>query len=159
LEEIMHKLLIVTLATAALSIPAAAQGPAQNSPRSPSAQSAQPQQSGQQSQSGSNQAAQNETIAPRDLSAQQIKQLQQALNQKGMHAGKTDGKWGRETRAALEKFQKQQGMQANGRLDQQTLSDLGVNVAQSSGAETTGAGPRQQPHRQPGGGQSGRAPK
>jgi hypothetical protein len=164
----MRKLLLATVATAALSLPAMAQNnadqPSSNPPQqqmTPSSQNA----TGSQQQSGTsgaavndrqsqnepqsqpnNQQAQN-TIQPSDLNSQQIRQIQQALNKQGFDAGHVDGKWGSDTAKAIKDFQQQQHMQqANGKLDQQTLQALGVNVtaqgpnSQSQGASTTGQG-------------------
>ncbi len=71
-----------------------------------------------------------------------IRQVQQQLSQKG-HDVSADGMMGPKTQAALKKFQKQEGLQATGQLDQQTLTALGVGESQSGsiGASgSTGAG-------------------
>ncbi len=115
----MKKLVLAALASAAISLPALAQ---QQQPQQ------QPMQS-QQAQPSTQQMSQQQ-MSPRDLSRQQIRQIQDALNQKGFNAGKADGTWGPKTRSALEDFQKSKGIQANGRLDNQTLSDLGLNSSQ-----------------------------
>src|SRR5690242_5889560 len=109
----------------AISLPAAAQ---QNNakPNSPqSAQQAQPMQPNEQSQA--------------NLSSNQIRQAQQALDQKGFKAGNADGKLGPETKQALQSFQQSQRLQVTGQLDQQTMAQLGIR-----GAETTGQAPPNQ---------------
>jgi peptidoglycan hydrolase-like protein with peptidoglycan-binding domain len=146
----MRKLLLATIAAAALSLPAMAQ----NSANQPSSQNPPPQQmtpSSQQSTGSrqhsqlNNQQAQN-TINPQQLSPQQIQQIQQALNKQGFDAGHVDGKWGSDTDKAVKDFQQKQNMQASGKLDQQTLQALGVNMtaqgpnANSQGPSTTGQG-------------------
>ena len=70
------------------------------------------------------------------MSAAQIRQLQIALNAKGFNVGAPDGVFGQRTREALIAFQKQQGFQAHGEIDQQTMAALGV----SGGSPTTGQG-------------------
>lgn len=67
------------------------------------------------------------TDAPR-LHRQQVMQLQEALNQKGIDAGKPDGIFGPGTRRALSEFQHQQGMIADGFADKKVLRLLGINV-------------------------------
>ena len=52
-------------------------------------------------------------------------------------AGKVDGKWGAKTAAALKKFQGDHGLQANGQIDAQTISALGITRPVES--STTGS--------------------
>lgn len=61
---------------------------------------------------------------------QTIRQVQQQLSQKG-HDVSVDGQLGPQTQQALKKFQKDEGLQASGQLDQQTLTALGIDEAQS----------------------------
>ena len=99
-------------------------------------------------QSQSQQQAANE-IKPSDLSKEQIRDLQQALNKKGFDTGHVDGIWGSDTSKAVEDFQKSQNnMEANGKLDQQTLQALGVQFAQGQQQQpgTVGAAPSQNGH-------------
>lgn len=65
-----------------------------------------------------------------------VKQVQHALSDKGFYKGPDDGKWGRKTISALKRFQTAQGMKATGRLDQATLTSLGIGAA-TGGQETT----------------------
>lgn len=142
----MKKLLLATVATLALSLPAMAQS--QSDTNQPPQNQSDMNSQGQNA-SGNQQQAQN-TIEPLQLSTQQIRQIQMSLNKKGFDAGHADGKWGSDTKRAVKDFQKQQQMQATGQLDQQTLQALGVNVtAQQNGqqnapqqpsASTTGQG-------------------
>jgi hypothetical protein len=102
----------------------------------------QPQNSNQTAQSqpnesqpqNSNQTAQNQPgqapISPDNLSRDEIRQIQRALDESGFHAGAADGRWGPETSNALKQFQQSKNIQANGELDQQTLTGLGLNGAQ-----------------------------
>jgi peptidoglycan hydrolase-like protein with peptidoglycan-binding domain len=66
------------------------------------------------------------TASTRDASL--VREVQQALNDKGFNPGPIDGKWGPRTQAALAKFQKAQGITASRKLDDQTLAALGVNT-------------------------------
>jgi len=82
-----------------------------------------------------------------NLSADEIRQVQIALREKGFYRGEPDGVLGRATTQALISFQRQQGFQANGRIDTRTVTALGVsNVSGQQGnqngspASTTGQG-------------------
>lgn len=68
-----------------------------------------------------------------------IKQVQQKLNQQGFDAGKVDGNWGMQTQQALKNFQQKQGLQASGKLDQQTMSALGVQMSGGAGGQGGGS--------------------
>ena len=74
------------------------------------------------------------------MSPSMIKQVQQKLKQQGHDVGTVDGMWGPQTQAALKAFQKQQGMQASGELNQETLAALGVQAGGGSQAQGGGAG-------------------
>jgi putative peptidoglycan binding protein len=93
----------------------------------------QPQQSQvQQSEPQQNQPPQNQQngngTAGRtlNLSREQIRQAQSVLKQKGFDVGVIDGILGPATRKALIAFQEQQGLQANGQMDQRTVTALGI---------------------------------
>lgn len=60
------------------------------------------------------------------LDSQTVQDIQQALNDKGFDSGKVDGIMGPNTQKALRDFQEDQGMQASGQPDQETLSALGI---------------------------------
>src|SRR5260221_1996060 len=64
-----------------------------------------------------------------------VRQVQQTLQSKGYNPGPVDGQFGRHTQTALKSFQKAQGSQATGGLDQPTLVALGVT--QGSASDTT----------------------
>ena len=57
-----------------------------------------------------------------------IREVQQKLSQQGYNVN-PDGIMGPNTRKALSQFQNDQGIQANGQLNQQTLAALGVEGA------------------------------
>jgi Putative peptidoglycan binding domain len=145
----MKKFAVALLATAALSMPAMA-APNMNQ-QSQQPQVLQPQ--GQKSQAqytntntnqsrptNANQSAQTppnkertnkeRTISPNSLSRNEIRQVQQALDQKGFQVGRVDGRWGPKTSNAVKQFQQSKKIQANGQLDRRTLSDLGLKGAQ-----------------------------
>jgi peptidoglycan hydrolase-like protein with peptidoglycan-binding domain len=68
-------------------------------------------------------------LVPAYLSAQsadEIRGAQQALKDKGFDPGPIDGVDGPKTRAATRKYQKENSLQADGRLGPQTLDSLGV---------------------------------
>lgn len=143
----MRKLTPTLLASAAIAMPALAPAMAQNNKQpqlQPQAQQQQQpnqhhanQSNGQQGQHQANQnngqqnqqQADNQPIPSQQLGRSGVKQIQQALDKDGFKAGRTDGVYGRETRSAVRDFQKSKGMQGSGQINQQTLSDLGVNVA------------------------------
>ena len=138
----MKKLLLAAVATAALAVPALAQNQTSNQapakapatqtqPMKQPAQQTQPMnqsaQPGTQAQAGANM----QEINPSMLDHQQVRKIQQALDKSGFGAGRTDGIWGPETKAALTKFQKSRNMgTANGQLDSSTLSALKLNPDQ-----------------------------
>jgi hypothetical protein len=141
----MKQLMLATVASLALSLPAMAQSntshtmqPNRQSQMNAPSQNADQAQDQSQSQ---NQQAQN-GIQPSALDRQQIRHIQTTLDHKGFNVHRVDGKWGPETEAALKKFQQKQNLQGNGQLDPQTLAALGVNMNTNAGqgSATTGAG-------------------
>ncbi len=107
-----------------LALPAAVQARSQGGAASQS--NVQAQQGKLQSQ---NQVDAQQPMSPAQLDRARVKQIQQALDQKGFNAGKTDGIWGPKSRSALRQFQRNKNLQANGKVDQSTLSALGVQFA------------------------------
>jgi len=59
-----------------------------------------------------------------------IVKVQQALKERGHDPGPVDGIDGPSTRAALQAFQKSEGLDPSGRLDRGTLEKLGVQLTQ-----------------------------
>jgi len=55
-----------------------------------------------------------------------VRNVQQALNDKGYNAGPTDGQWGPATEDAVKKFQRASGLPETGQLERPTLNALGV---------------------------------
>ncbi|WP_409189763.1 peptidoglycan-binding domain-containing protein [Bradyrhizobium sp. RDM4] len=147
----MTKFALVLLASAAMAVPAFAasnpppqqQVPAQqNAPANQQNKTPQQTNNSRQGDAASQQAKNNGTIAPRSLSKAQIKNIQMALNKEGFDAGAVDGHWGHKTREAIQHMQQMKHLQANGRLDQQTLKDLGVNNVQVAGHDANRANSR-----------------
>jgi peptidoglycan hydrolase-like protein with peptidoglycan-binding domain len=62
-----------------------------------------------------------------DLSEPEIRELQQVLIDRGYYQGRVDGLIGPETREALISFQRKEGFEATGRIDNRTVSALGLS--------------------------------
>ncbi len=81
------------------------------------------------------------------LNPDQIRQLQQSLNDNGFDAGKVDGVFGPSTRAALRQFQSKAGLQPTGELDAQTLTAVGhgdkIGTPGTGGTTSMGQGGNQ----------------
>src|SRR5438067_83222 len=74
-----------------------------------------------------------------NLSPDQIREIQIVLNERGFNVGRPDGHLGKRTIEALTTFQRQQGFQATGRIDSQTVSALGLsNKMGAQGGATSG---------------------
>jgi peptidoglycan hydrolase-like protein with peptidoglycan-binding domain len=75
-----------------------------------------------------------------DLRPEQIREIQMVLKEKGF-AVEIDGRLGSRTRQALIAFQRKQGLTASGRIDNQTVTALGVSdKIGAQGGATTGQG-------------------
>jgi peptidoglycan hydrolase-like protein with peptidoglycan-binding domain len=84
----------------------------------------------------------------------EIRQVQIVLREKGFYQGEPDGILNPQTTQALIAFQQQQGFQASGRIDTQTVTALGVSTSSTTGQ--TGNTMQQQPANQnAGAGQQG----
>ncbi len=70
------------------------------------------------------------------LSRQQIKTAQQQLKADGLYKGQVTGKFDRNTRMAVARFQQQNGLQRTAKLDRQTLDRLTGNQAVGVGSST-----------------------
>ena len=128
----MRRTLIALFATTAFAAPAlAANAPSQQQqPNNP------PQQQYQAQQGQNTQASNQQTISPQSLSRGEIKQMQTALNNDGFKVGRPDGKWGPRTSQAAQKFAQSKGIQSQkGRLNENTLAQLGVNTNQQGNAQ------------------------
>jgi peptidoglycan hydrolase-like protein with peptidoglycan-binding domain len=146
----MHKAVLTAAALAALSVSAVAQ------------QSGMSGQTGQQMQPqshalpDSSQALAGYQISPQQLNSSQVREIQQALEDRGDSSLSVNGEWGPDTEAALKNFQKSENMiSQSGQLDFPTLLALGLDpLSFGLGAsETTGQAPREdalQQQRMPG---------
>jgi hypothetical protein len=96
------------------------------------------------------------------MSQGQIRQVQQALKDKGHYKGEVDGLWGPETAAALRQFGGQGGQSGTqGSMDQidpQTLTALGLNPAEFRTGTTEPGSPSSPPSTAPGAPPSGTQP-
>lgn len=69
-----------------------------------------------------------------DSTGSEVKAIQQSLKDRGLYSGSVDGIYGSQTQAAVKKFQKQQGLTADGIAGPQTLKRLGVSVGSKPAA-------------------------
>jgi peptidoglycan hydrolase-like protein with peptidoglycan-binding domain len=67
-----------------------------------------------------------------------VKKMQQALQDRGHYRGKVDGVIGLRTRASIRTFQKAENLPTTGQLDSRTASKLGIKPGSRS--SSTGAG-------------------
>jgi murein L,D-transpeptidase YcbB/YkuD len=58
-----------------------------------------------------------------------VRDVQQALNERGYNAGAVDGQWGPATEEAVRRFQQASGLPQTGELERSTLAALGVSTA------------------------------
>lgn len=76
-------------------------------------------------------------MQPDQMSEDDVRKLQQALADQGQDVD-VDGIWGPNTQTALREFQRQQGIDATGQPDQETLSALDVQTDGMAEAGGTG---------------------
>lgn len=79
--------------------------------------------------------AAGEFEAPQTLNADNVRQIQKALNDAGYNAGPVDGRWNPETERALRDFQKAKGLEPTGRLDDRTILALGFSLSEFAASE------------------------
>jgi peptidoglycan hydrolase-like protein with peptidoglycan-binding domain len=77
-----------------------------------------------------------------ELSRNDMRAVEQALQSKGYKPGKIDGVVDDEARAAIRAFQKDNGFSVTGMVDQQTAERLGVTISSKSGRSSTSGAPR-----------------
>jgi peptidoglycan hydrolase-like protein with peptidoglycan-binding domain len=74
-----------------------------------------------------------------------VRQMQQELKSQGLYEGHVDGRFGPQTRRAVEDFQRSHNLTANGQPDQQTLAALqgnqGAEGAGGAASGNAGSGP------------------
>lgn len=66
------------------------------------------------------------TISKSNVSKSTIKKVQQALNDLGYDCGKADGVCGKKTKAALKKYQKDNGLTVDGKIGKQVKKSLDI---------------------------------
>lgn len=133
---------LATAAAFALAGPTLAAGDAQrDSTRSPQGMQQYDRSTGTQSTPGStmgNQGARDTTAAPSQglggdrtsgtgYNSSTVREVQQALKDKGIEVGPVDGIFGPKTQSAVREFQQKEGISATGRIDRQTLAALDVD--------------------------------
>lgn len=69
-----------------------------------------------------------ETLSKLGSRGSEVKAIQQKLKERGIYKGGVDGVYGKATAAAVKKFQKQQGMTADGICGPATLKKLGITM-------------------------------
>src|SRR6185503_3365693 len=74
------------------------------------------------------------------MSKDKVKAVQAALKNKGMDPGPEDGVLGPKTQQALREFQKSNNLSATGRLDDKTVSALGVDAGAGMGSSSSSSG-------------------
>ena len=69
-----------------------------------------------------------EALSKNGSTGAEVKAIQETLKDRGLYSGSIDGSYGAGTQAAVKKFQKQQGLTADGIAGPLTLKRLGVSV-------------------------------
>jgi peptidoglycan hydrolase-like protein with peptidoglycan-binding domain len=83
--------------------------------------------------SGSASRADRSTMGHSQYDSSTVRDVQQALQNKGYDVGPIDGAMGPRTQSALREFQQQQGLTRSGRIDRQTMSALDVRASGAGG--------------------------
>ena len=63
----------------------------------------------------------------RALNTDAVRTIQGRLKQIGLYSGDADGIWGDSTQAALERFQRDRGLQVSGSVNPNTLTTMGLD--------------------------------
>lgn len=99
---------------------------------------------GQMQQSSQNEQSEQQSASARQSQSQQdvVKQAQEKLSADGKDVGTPDGKMGPKTQAALKQYQQENGLQASGQLDDQTIAalDLDQNGSAATGGTSSSQG-------------------
>ncbi len=134
----MHKAVLTAAALAALSVSAVAQQGSVTG-QSETRQQMQPQ---SRALPDSSQALAGYQISPQQLTSSQVREIQQALGDRGDSYVRVDGEWGPDTEVALKNFQKSENMISQaGELDFPTILALGLDPLSfglAGASETTG---------------------
>lgn len=104
-----------------------------------------------QSQPGANENVPGTRAAAQELSRNDMKLVQQRLQEKGYDPGNTDGTADETTRAAIRKFQEDQGIPVTGTIDERTANQLGFQYSQQptegGGTQSDQPAPKPQPYK------------
>jgi len=134
----MHKAVLTAAALAALSVSAVAQQGSVTG-QSETGQQVQPQ---SRTLPDPSQALARYQISPQQLTSSQVREIQQALGDRGDSSVRADGEWGPDTEVALKNFQKSENMiSQTGELDFPTILALGLDPLSfglAGASETTG---------------------
>jgi peptidoglycan hydrolase-like protein with peptidoglycan-binding domain len=87
--------------------------------------------------------------AAQELSRNDMKLIQQRLQEKGYDPGNVDGTANDTTRVAIRKFQKDQGIPVTGTIDERTANQLGFQYSKNPTNRGGTAGDRPGPSEQP----------
>ena len=93
----------------------------------------------QRVESMNDQQGQNQS---QDQSPDLVKQAQEKLSALGKEVGTPDGQMNSQTQQALQEFQRDNGLQPSGQLDQQTIAALDID---QSGSAASGSSPSGSP--------------
>lgn len=74
--------------------------------------------------------SQDKPWADQQASLDSVKQLQESLSERGYDVGPVDGLVGPRTQAALRQFQQDEGLDASGEIDAQTLTALDIDSSE-----------------------------
>ncbi|SRR6266536_6116003 len=77
-----------------------------------------------------------------ELSRNDMRAVEEALQAKGYRPGKIDGVADDEARTAIRTFQKDNGLSVTGMIDQRTADKLGVRISSKSGSSPQGGSTR-----------------
>ena len=95
--------------------------------------------SGSKKSSSKSSGSSDGTCAPGD-SGSAVKKVQRRLKKLGYYSGSVDGDYGNGTKTAVTKFQKRNGLTANGKVNSKTLAKLNSSNAKKASASDSGSG-------------------
>lgn len=90
--------------------------------------------------SGSKSSGNSDGTCAQGDSGSAVKKVQQRLKKLGYYSGSVDGDYGNGTKTAVTKFQKRNGLTANGKVNSKTLAKLNSSSAKKATASDAGSG-------------------